>query len=91
MIGGPQVNLTHNMGKIMTNVFLGAIIGILIFGIGKIYNRIDEIGRSLESRSNDVLSKIIERLDNIENYLFEIDLNLSPEPEKDDDFIRRRP
>jgi len=78
------------MGKIMTNVFLGAIIGILIFGIGKIYNRINEIGRSLQSRNNDDLSQIIERLGNIENYLSEIELNLSPEPEKDDDFIRRR-
>jgi|GEM_PF-1269135 len=74
----------------MTNVFLGAIIGILIFGIGKIYNRINEIGRSLQSRNNDDLSQIIERLGNIENYLSEIELNLSPEPEKDDDFIRRR-
>jgi len=78
------------MGKIMTNVFLGAIIGILIFGIGKIYNRINEIGRSLQSRNNDDLSQIIERLGNIENYLTEVELNLSPEPEKDDDFIRRR-
>ena len=60
----------------MTSILLGAIVGILILGLGKIYNRIDEIGRLLESRSNNDLSQIIKGLNNIEGSLFEIENKL---------------
>ncbi|MCK5018437.1 MAG: hypothetical protein KAS32_15365 [Candidatus Peribacteraceae bacterium] len=55
----------------MTDIFLGAIVSLLFLGLGKIYNRIDEIGKSLASRNNNKIlasfNKIEESLDTIKN------------------------
>jgi len=60
----------------MTESLLAAIVFILILGLGKIYNRIDEVGKPLTSRRNNEINEILDSLNKIESLLEEISANI---------------
>ena len=60
----------------MTDIILMAIAGMLLLCLGKIYNRIDDIAKSLTSRKNHEIEEILDCLNKIEESVETIKCNM---------------
>lgn len=53
----------------MSDILLGAIVGILLLGLSKIYDRIGEVGKLLKYKNNNEIGEILDTLNKIEESL----------------------
>ena len=57
------------MRYVLSDILLGAIVGMLLLGLSKNYDRIGEVGKLLTSKNNNEIGEILDTLNRIEESL----------------------